>query len=228
MKAMILAAGRGERMRPLTDVTPKPLLPVAGKPLIVWHLERLAHAGFQDIVINLAHLGDQITALLGSGDAWGLRLHYSPEPPGALESAGGIAQALPLLGEEPFLVINGDIWTDWDPLRAKAFPAIPDLAHLVLAANPQHHPEGDFALTDSRVSAAGESLLTFTGIGIYRPQLFADLERGRPAKLAPLLRSAMADGRISGELHHGRWIDVGTPQRLEMLDVQLRSYDPAN
>jgi N-acetyl-alpha-D-muramate 1-phosphate uridylyltransferase len=220
---MILAAGRGERMRPLTDRTPKPLLPVAGKPLIVWHLERLARAGIRDIVINHAHLGDQIEALLGDGDAWGVSIRYSEEPPGALETAGGIRNALPLLGAEPFLVVNGDIWCDWDPRSAGQALATDDMAHLVMTANPPHHAAGDFALTDHRVSADGPVKLTFSGIGIYRPALFAGLEAGHPAKLAPLLREAMADNKVSGELHAGRWIDVGTPDRLVALDAEVRA-----
>jgi len=219
---MILAAGRGERMRPLTDRTPKPLLPVAGKPLIVWHLERLARAGIRDIVINHAHLGDQIEALLDDGSAWGVAIHYSEEPPGALETAGGIAQALPLLGGEPFLVVNGDIYCEFDftrlPLLAEG-----DLGHLVLVANPPHHEAGDFVLNGGRVAAEGTDPLTFAGIGLYRAELFAGVVRGKPAKLAPLLRAAMAEDRISGECFPGRWVDVGTPGRLEELDAELRS-----
>jgi MurNAc alpha-1-phosphate uridylyltransferase len=220
---MILAAGRGERMRPLTDRTPKPLLPVAGKPLIVWHLERLARAGFRDIVINHAHLGDQIEALLDDGSAWGLSIRYSEEPPGALETAGGIANALHLLGDAPFLVINGDIWCDLD-LAALPALAAHDLAHLVLVPNPPHHPHGDFVLNKGRVCAEGLSRHTFAGIGLYRPALFAGIERGKPAKLAPLLRGAMVNSRVSGQLHSGRWEDVGTPERLAALDAEVRSH----
>ncbi len=221
---MILAAGRGTRMRPLTDRTPKPLLPVAGRPLIVWHIERLAKAGIGEIVINHAHLGDQIEALLGDGDAWGVSIRYSEESPGALETAGGIANALPLLGDEPFLVVNGDIWCDWDMRRAgAALATTDDLAHLVLAANPAHHAAGDFALSANRVGLDGPAKFTFTGIGIYRPALFAGLERGKSAKLAPLLHEAIAAGRVSGELHGGQWVDVGTPQRLADLDAHLRA-----
>ncbi len=231
MKAMILAAGRGERMRPLTDQIPKPLLPVGGKPLIVWHLERLAKAGLREVVINHAHLGAQIEAALGDGARWGLSIRYSPEPEGALEAAGGIASALPLLGSEaPFLVVNGDIFCDWDVSRAVKILAANDLAHLILVPNPQHHPHGDFSLEDGVVGAdvsmtagTGTEARTFSGIGIYRPQLFAELQRGLPAKLAPLLRGAMNAGRVSGELHAGRWIDVGTPQRLAELDADLGS-----
>ena len=219
---MILAAGRGERMRPLTDVAPKPLLPVAGKPLIVWHLERLARSGFRAIVINHAHLGEQIEALLGDGDAWGVRIDYSAEPEGALETAGGIANALPLLGDEPFLVVNGDIFCDWDFSRATVGDDA--LAHLVLVDNPPHHPDGDFALDGAKVGAGRTARLTFSGIGIYRPELFAGIERGRPAKLAPLLREAIAAGRVTGEKHSGRWEDVGTPERLAALDAKLRAH----
>ncbi len=215
-------------MRPLTDHTPKPLLEAGGKPLIVWHLERLASAGLREVVINHAHLGAQIEAALGDGARWRLAITYSPEPEGALETAGGIANALPLLGDQnPFLVINGDTWCDWDVAQALQSPAPNHLAHLVLVPNPSHHPHGDFALNGREVSAdltaAGVQAYTFSGIGIYRPQLFAGIERGQPAKLAPLLRAAMAAGQVSGELHGGRWVDVGTPQRLTALDAELRS-----
>ncbi len=208
-------------MRPLTDITPKPLLPIAGKPLIVWHLERLARANFREIVINHAHLGGEIEALLGDGAAWGLRIRYSPEPPGALETAGGIANALPLLGGDPFLVVNGDIFCDWDVARARTALAENMLAHLVLVDNPPHHPEGDFTLVDGKVDAGKPAALTFAGIGIYRPALFASVERGRPAKLAPLLRAAMVSNRVTGEKHAGRWVDVGTFERLAALDAEV-------
>ncbi len=223
---MILAAGRGERMRPLTDRTPKPLLPVAGKPLIVWHLERLARAGWHEIVINHAHLGDQIENLLGTGDAWGLAIQYSAEPAGALETAGGIANALPLLDpgndNAPFLVINADIFCDWDVGRAAAALAPDHLAHLVLVDNPPQHPDGDFALVNGKVALNSTTKLTFSGIGIYRPALFAGIVRGQPAKLAPLLHETIAAGQISGEHHDGRWVDVGTPARLAALDAELQ------
>jgi MurNAc alpha-1-phosphate uridylyltransferase len=222
---MILAAGRGERMRPLTDRVPKPLLPVAGKPLLVWQLERLARAGYRDIVINHAHLPEQIERLLGDGAAWGVAIRYSAEPPGALETAGGIAHALPLLGDAPFLVVNGDTWCDLD-FSTLPQPAANDLAHLVLVPNPPHHPNGDFDLRDGRVSASPQptvSRLTFAGIGLYRPELFAALERGKPAPLAPLLRAAMADHRVAGQVHTGCWVDVGTPARLAALDEEVRS-----
>lgn len=223
MRAMILAAGRGERMRPLTDRLPKPLLPVGGKPLIVWHLERLAAAGFRDVVINHAWLGHEIEHALGDGAAFGLRIRYSPEGT-ALETAGGIAQALPLLGPDPFLVINGDIWCDWQPAaaraRAAALPA--GGAWLLLVDNPPQHPAGDFALDhDGRVHDHGDARLTFSGIGVYHPMLFADVTRGSAARLAPLLRQAMARDRVQGARHAGRWVDVGTPQRLADLDAEL-------
>ena len=226
---MILAAGRGERMRPLTDRTPKPLLPVAGKPLIVWHLERLARAGFHEVVINHAHLGDQIEALLGDGDAWNVQIRYSVEPQGALETAGGIANALPLLGSAPFLVINGDIFCDWDVGRARTALGASELAphhlaHLVLVDNPPHHPQGDFSLQDGKVGSGDTAKRTFAGIGIYRPALFADIVRGQPAKLAPLLLEAIAAGGVSGEYHAGRWVDVGTPERLAALDAAVRAH----
>ena len=222
---MILAAGRGERMRPLTDHTPKPLLSVGGKPLIFWHLERLAAAGFREVVINHAHLGAQIEAALGDGAQWGVSIRYSPEPEGALETAGGIANALPLLGDVPFLVVNGDIFCDWNPVRFDLPPNT--LAHLVMVPNPGHHPDGDFVLNGSKVgdgdTATGDQKLTFSGIGLYRPQLFSKIVRGTPAKLAPLLRGAMKTGQVSGERHDGLWIDVGTPQRLADLDALLRA-----
>ncbi|MPS29258.1 MAG: nucleotidyltransferase family protein [Alcaligenaceae bacterium] len=225
MRAMILAAGRGERMRPLTDTVPKPLLPAGGKPLIVWHIERLARAGLRDIVVNHAWLGARIEEALGDGSRWDVRLRYSAEPT-ALETAGGIRQALPLLGGEPFLVINGDIWTDWDPALAQAAAADlsrqDHLAWLVLVANPAHHPAGDFRLAPSGQVQDGEPRLTFAGIGVYQPALFAGLPAGEPARLAPLLRTAMAAGRAGGMRHDGRWTDVGTPRRLADLDASLQ------
>ena len=214
-------------MRPLTDHTPKPLLPVAGKPLIVWHLERLAAAGFQDVVINHAHLGKKIEDILGNGSAFGLSIEYSPEPPGALETAGGIANALPLLGGDPFLVVNGDIYCTWNFAQACSALNTNDLVHLVMVANPIHHANGDFALHDGCLTASlttpHSSRLTYSGIGVYRPELFLGIERGARARLLPLLLTAMNAGKVSGELHTGRWEDVGTPQRLTQLDAELRS-----
>jgi MurNAc alpha-1-phosphate uridylyltransferase len=228
MRAMILAAGRGERMRPLTDTCPKPLLPVGGKPLVAWHLERLAAAGVRDVVINHAWLGHEIERVLGDGSSWGLSIRYSPEG-SALETAGGIANALPMLGDAPFLVVNGDVWCDWDPRRAGPIAAQLEGcgwdAWCVLVDNPEHHPAGDFALADGRLLDTGAPpeapRLTFSGIGIYRPALFAGITRGTPAKLAPLLRGAAAARRAGAERHLGRWVDVGTPQRLAQLDATL-------
>jgi len=226
MKAMILAAGRGERMRPLTDHCPKPLLAVGGKPLIARHIERLAAASVTDLVINHAHLGHMLEAALGDGSALGVRIRWSPEPPGALETAGGIRQALQFLGENPFLVVNGDIFceADFAPLVQIAAHLSPeeDLAHLLLIDNPEHNPKGDFALDGERVRSEGGSRLTFSGIAAYHPALFAPLEAGQPARLAPLLRTAMGENRVSGEHFRGRWVDVGTPERLAQLDASLR------
>jgi len=218
MNAMILAAGRGERMRPLTDHTPKPLLEAGGKPLIVYHIERLAAAGIRHIVINHAHLGERIEAALGDGASWSVLIRYSPEGE-ALETGGGIFRALPLLGPEPFLVVNGDIWTDLDFSSLRLGDGL--LAHLVLVENPPHNLRGDFALADGRVLAVGEPRYTFSGIGIYRPELFRHCEHGA-FPLAPLLREAMARSLVSGELYRGRWSDVGTPTRLQALDQMLK------
>lgn len=220
MKAMILAAGRGERMRPLTDHTPKPLLCAGGKPLIAWHIERLAAAGFHELVINHAHLGTQIEQALGDGSQFGVAIQYSPENE-ALETAGGIAYALPLLGSEPFLVVNGDVYTeiDFTPLKGKLTDDL--LAWLVLIDNPQHNVKGDFSLDGNQVDEQGEHMLTFSGIGVYHPALFRDVVRGDKAKLAPLLRAAMRSGKVGGEHYRGRWVDVGTPQRLAELDQSL-------
>jgi MurNAc alpha-1-phosphate uridylyltransferase len=271
---MILAAGRGERMRPLTDHTPKPLLQAGGKPLIVWHIERLVAAGITELVINHAHLGAQIEAALGDGSQIGASILYSAEST-ALETAGGIAYALPLLGEEVFAVINGDIYCDYNfahlPALAGQMQRNQDMAHLVLVDNPPQHPNGDFFLQENRITAptlnpsrnnlgrshfiqqqevkppslrgkplAGlvvrgrplrsdssvlnpqSSLLTFSGIGLYQPALFAHIPRGAKAPLAPLLREQVALGKVSGEYHRGTWVDVGTPQRLHQLDEQLR------
>ncbi len=223
MKAMILAAGRGERMRPLTDITPKPLLEAGGKPLIVWHIENLARAGIRELVINHAHLGMQIETFLGDGSRYGVSIHYSPEAE-ALETAGGIANALPLLGGDPFVVVNGDVFCDFDYtlLSKEAAQLDQHVACLVLVENPPHHPAGDFFLDGSKIRAQGMPLLTFSGIGLYRPQLFNAVPRGAKAPLAPLLREAMECGTVCGMRHHGCWVDVGTPQRLAELDKKIR------
>lgn len=223
MQAMILAAGRGERMRPLTDSVPKPLLQAGGKALIEWHLEALSMAGLRDIVINHAHLGTQIETALGDGRRYGVSIRYSDEGE-ALETAGGIARALPLLGDQPFLVVNGDVYCDYDFARLSPLSCTlpPDrLAHLVLVDNPPQHPGGDFFLQNGVMAPAGQNKLTFSGIGVYRPELFAGIAPGAKAKLAPLLHAAIEQGRVSGEHYRGRWVDVGTPQRLQELDKEL-------
>lgn len=230
LKAMILAAGLGERMRPLTDHTPKPLLPAGGKPLIVWQIERLRAAGLIELVINHAHLGHQIEQCLGDGREHGVSIAYSDEGL-PLETAGGIAKALPLLGKPPFLVTNGDVYAEFD--YARLLPVLRDmtrntqhLAHLVLVDNPPHHPGGDFVLADGLVSvpvSADAQRLTFSGIACYQPELFATIRPGEKAALAPLLKAAMAKGQVTGEHFRGRWEDVGTPQRLAALDRELRA-----
>ena len=218
MKAMILAAGLGSRMRPLTNVTPKPLLKVGGIPLIVWHLEKLAHQDFRNIVINIAHLGYKIPEALGDGSDWGVNITYSDEQEeGGLESAGGIVKALPLLGEETFLVVNGDIFTDYNfQYHRKLSDGI--LVHLVLVPNPEHNPEGDFALDGNLV--VDKKRYTFSGIAYYSPKLFDGVPYGKSG-LAPLLRAAMKEGKVTGELYEGEWLDIGTPERLELLNAQL-------
>jgi MurNAc alpha-1-phosphate uridylyltransferase len=238
-RAMILAAGRGERMRPLTDALPKPLLRAGGKALIEYHLENLARAGFIDVVINHAHLGQMIEAALGNGKRYGVSLHYSHEPV-ALETAGGIAQALPILtdkqgktqetqGGRPFLVINADIYCELDfsallpIMRQMQLNPDRDLAHLVLVDNPAHHPEGDFSLNSDRVTLSGKNNLTFSGVGIYQPRFFKDVVPGSAARLAPLLRQAIAAGKVGGQYYRGVWVDVGTPERLRLIDLQLSS-----
>ncbi|MFT7823690.1 MAG: N-acetylmuramate alpha-1-phosphate uridylyltransferase MurU [Sulfurimonas sp.] len=218
MKAMILAAGLGTRMRPLTDKTPKPLLEAGGIPLIVWHIERLAHEGIRDIVINIAHLGYRIPEALGDGSEWGVRITYSDEQEeGPLESAGGIIKALPLLGDKPFLVLNGDIWCDYEFDHILSLPES-TLAHLILVPNPDHNPEGDFALEGMKV--VDRKAYTFSGIGYYSPKLFEGLPYGKAA-LAPILRAAMREGKVTGELYEGEWLDIGTPERLERLNAEL-------
>ncbi|PIE83728.1 MAG: mannose-1-phosphate guanylyltransferase [Candidatus Contendobacter odensis] len=221
MKAMILAAGRGNRMRSLTDHTPKPLLLIADKPLIAYHLEALCVAGITEIVVNTGYLGEQLPLALGDGRRWGVNIVYSAEPPDALETGGGIFQALPLLGPEPFLVVNGDVWTDFQFSQLPG--SLDGYAHLVLIDNPPHHPEGDFFLTSAgRVTAQGESCLTFSGISVLRPELFAGCSAGR-FPLGALLRRAIAAGMVSGEHYQGRWHDIGTPRRLAELDRELRA-----
>lgn len=239
MKALIFAAGLGERMRPLTGHTPKPLLRVGGKPLIVWHLEKLAAIGVREVVVNTSWLAEQFPAALGDGERWGLRIRYSHEGTTPLETGGGMLHALPLLGdgdegtasEMPFIAVNGDIWTDFDFARLPREPE--GDAYLVLVDNPAHNPCGDFVLApDGGVHADGAPRLTFAGIGVYRPRL---LERWREVigradgadetpprfKLVPLLREAMTQGRVEGMRHSGAWTDVGTPERLRELDRSL-------
>ncbi|MGC4028338.1 MAG: nucleotidyltransferase family protein [Steroidobacteraceae bacterium] len=225
MKAMLLAAGRGERMRPLTDTTPKPLLEAGGQPLVAWHLQRLAQAGITDIVINLSWLGEQIAQRLGDGSAYGVAIAYSREPWPALETGGGLRQALPLLGSEPFLLVNGDVFTDID-FRGIALRS-GDLAQLVLVPNPAHHPQGDFWLDAAGrvVAQATGERLTYSGVAIIDPALLADSEPGR-FPLLPLLLSARDSGRLGGQKHSGRWLDIGTPQRLAELDAELSRMRP--
>lgn len=222
MKVMLLAAGRAERMRPLTDATPKSLLVAGGKPIVVRLIERIAAAGFRDLVINHAHLGWMIEAALGTGERLGVRIRYSPEP-AALETAGGIANALPLLGHGPFVAVNADLHTDYPFERLRQVLADQASAHLVLVDNPPHHPAGDFALAGGSVADAGASMLTFSGIGVYRASLFAALAPGTRARLAPLLREAATHGRVTGEHYRGRWQDIGAPERLAALDAELNA-----
>lgn len=229
-QALIFAAGLGTRMRPLTDTTPKPLLVAGGKPLIVWHLEKLAAVGVRDVVVNVSWLADAFAPVLGDGSRWGLRLHYSHEGELPLETGGGMLHALRILNDAPFIAINGDIWSDFD---LAALPAEPEGdAHLVLVDNPPHNPAGDFALDGTHLRSDGVTKLTFAGIGVYRPDLLRDwrgvigdvpgVDAEPPRfKLAPLLRAAMANGRVGGAHHAGRWTDVGTPERLAQLDAAL-------
>ena len=219
MKAMVLAAGRGERMRPITDTIPKPLVPVAGKPLIAYHLEALARAGVRDIVINLSHLGSQIREALADGSRFGVRIAYSEEGPVPLETGGGIFKALPLLGTEPFLVVNGDVWTDFDftglALDAGAH------ARLVLVPNPTHLVRGDFGLDDDFIVESDRDRYTYSGLGVYSPALFAGCEPGK-FPLLPLLKRAIAERRLRGQIYWGDWSDIGTPERLDQLEASLR------
>jgi MurNAc alpha-1-phosphate uridylyltransferase len=218
MKAIILAAGRGERMRPLTESTPKPLLRAGGQCLIEYHLAALARAGVHEIVINHSWLGQQIVDYLGDGARYGVRIVYSAEGEPPLETAGGIIQALPLLGSEPFILVNGDIWTDYDFTRLPG--TLTGKAHLVLVDNPPHHAGGDFALESHILKNSGDKL-TYSGIGVFSPSLFAGMPGGvRP--LAPILRAAIAQGAISGEWYRGQWWDIGTPERLQQLDMYLQ------
>lgn len=219
---MILAAGRGERMRPLTGATPKPLLEAGGKPLIVWTIERLVRAGFHDLVINVSHLGERIESALGDGRKWEARIRYSREAE-PLETAGGIATALALLGSEPFAVVNGDIYTDFDFAGLQSALSDSAVAHLVLIDNPPHHPAGDFGLDDGLVTNARAARHTFSGIGVYRPELLAGVASGSKAQLAPLLRREIELARVTGRHYAGCWFDIGTPQRLVELDHMLRS-----
>lgn len=232
MRAMILAAGRGERLRPFTDTTPKPLLQVNGRCLIEYHLVSLVAGGIVDIVINHAHLGEQIVHRLGDGSRYGARIRYSPEDAGALETGGGILRALPLLGDTPFVIVNGDIWTDY-PFD-KLPRAIDSLSHLVLTDTPPYKSGGDFALEGGRVHNDGEPMLTYTGIAVIHPRLFEVCTPGA-FPLTPLLRAAADANRVGGEHFHGRWVDVGTPERWQSLDRQLRAAaeecartDPSN
>ena len=218
MKAMILAAGRGERMRPLTDCTPKPLLKVGGRCLIEYHLIGLARAGIDEIVINHAWLGEQIEQELGDGSRWGVHIHYCVEEQ-ALETGGGIFNALPILGDEPFMVVNGDVWCDYPFSRLPA--CLSGLAYLVLVDNPGHHPRGDFVLQDDSVRLAGGERLTFSGIGVYHSALFDGCSPGA-FPLAPLLLRAIRDDRVYGEYYRGCWVDVGTPERLGKLDEKIK------
>ena len=220
MKAMILAAGRGERLRPLTDHTPKPLLPIAGRPMLEYIIEALIKADFNDLVINLSHLGQQIQDEIGNGARFNATIQYSPEGDTGLETAGGIMHALPLLGTEPFLVVNGDIATNF-PFSSLKNQVI-DLAYLVLVKNPEHHPQGDFGLKNTIIQNNADIKYTFSGIGIYHPGLFANTPPGK-TRLAPLLRQAVENNRITGELYTGFWADIGTQERLEEIDCYYQN-----
>jgi MurNAc alpha-1-phosphate uridylyltransferase len=212
MRAMILAAGRGDRLRPLTDELPKPLVEVAGKPLIEYHLKALARAGFREVVINQGHLGDLLPEMLGNGSRWGVNIHWSDEQPEALETGGGIFKALPLLGSAPFLVINGDLWTDYPFARLRAVKC--DWAHLVMVPNPSHNPVGDFALAGARIRETGDRKLTFSGMAVYNPRLFDGCQPGK-FSVVPLVRLAMENHLVTGEEFQGDWNDIGTLERLD-------------
>jgi MurNAc alpha-1-phosphate uridylyltransferase len=224
MKAIVLAAGRGERMRPLTDTIPKPLAPVAGKPLIGYHLRALARAGVREVVINLAWLGSQIRAALGDGAAYGVRITYSDEGSTALETGGGIFNALPHLSPGPFLVINGDTWSDIDYGQLTLAPEAD--AHLVLASNPPHIPRGDFGLEGEHILERETDRFTYTGVGVYRPELFAGCSPGK-FPLLPLLRRAIAARRLHGHVHRGEWFEIGTMKLLAELDSLVRARQAA-
>lgn len=224
MKAMILAAGLGNRMRPLTLHTPKPLLEVGGKPLIVWHIEKLAAIGVNEIVINTAWLGEKLAQALGDGSQFGIKILWSHEGEG-LETAGGIINALPLLGDEPFILVNGDVWTTMDFAPLLNVELGENLAHLVLVQNPEQHPNGDFTLADGKAytfdqQISGENL-TFSGVSVIHPKMFAGLEAGK-RPLAPLLKAAMLENKIAASKLTGIWVDVGTPERLNALDLMIR------
>lgn len=241
MKALIFAAGLGERMRPLSDVTPKPLLSVGGRRLIEWHLENLARSGVREVVINTSHLASQFPASLGDGMRYGLHIDYSHEGETPLETGGGMLKALPLLGSEPFIAVNGDIWSDFEFASLTREPT--GLAHLVLVDNPPQHPRGDFGIDgDGRLFPfatvpGAQRALTFAGIGVYRPELLANWRevigdapgvRENPPRfsITPLLRAAISNGQISWQQHHGAWSDIGTPQRLEEWDARMRGTHP--
>lgn len=221
MKAMILAAGRGERMRPLTDHTPKPLLLVAGKPLISYHLSNLKKIGIDEVVINISYRAEQIQNVLGDGSQYGIKIIYSFEST-ALETGGGIYQALPLLGNDPFIIINADVWTDY-PLQNLP-QQLDHLAHLILVDSPAHNTHGDFYFDNKKLSLSGKNKLTYSGIGVYRPDLFQNCQAGA-FRLADVLKPAIAQNKISGEHYHGEWIDIGTPERLEFLNQKLILHD---
>ncbi len=218
MRAIILAAGRGERMRPLTDITPKPLLDVNGKPLVQYHIENLVHAGIKEIVINHGVLGEQIENYLGDGGRFQANIQYSAEGNNPLETGGGIFKALPLLGNDPFLVINADIWTDYSFRNLPVQPT--GLVHLVLVDNPEHNPDGDFAITDGYIENTGSRKYTFSGIGVYRKELFDEISGGA-FPLTPLIRKAADKHLVTGEIHGGAWFDIGTPERLGKLREQI-------
>lgn len=221
MKAMILAAGRGERMRPLTDQIPKPLLEVAGKPLIVWHLEKLAKANFEEVIINHAYLGEMIEAYVGDGSRWNLKITYSREG-SPLETAGGIKKALSLIGDQPFLVVNADIYTDFNFATIKNRNLNDCKGHLVMVKNPKQHPDGDFFLQNNQIELEGKERLTFSGIAIYQPKIFEDINIEPVAKLAPILKKLIDAKCISGEVYQGLWFDIGTPERLNEVNLFLK------